>query len=226
MKVSYISYDFGEYSIRLASALAAEAQVSLHLPADSAAPHRYRLNEAVRFQPFAKPRLRQPVAQLRTIYGLLRQIAAFQPDVIHLQQGHFWFNLALPFLRRYPLVITIHDPRHHMGDSGSHNTPQGLIDFGFRRADRVIVHGQQMRKMVVDELKLRPDRIHVIPHIVLGNDADQQDVPQEDNLVLFFGRIWAYKGLEYLIKAESLISAAHTSRNTKSVRFTSGGAPP
>ena len=30
---------------------------------------------------------------------------------------------------------------------------------------------------------------------------------EEGNQVLFFGRIWAYKGLEYLIRAETLITA-------------------
>ena len=76
--------------------------------------------------------------------SLVRQIRAFQPDVIHFQQGHTWFNFALPLLKSIPLVITIHDPRHHVGDRASRITPQQIMDFGFRRADHVIVHGETL----------------------------------------------------------------------------------
>ena len=63
---------------------------------------------------------------------------------VHVQQGHPWFNFALPLLRRYPIVLTVHDPRHHLGDAGA-RVPQGVYDFGFRRANQLIVHGREMR---------------------------------------------------------------------------------
>ena len=47
---------------------------------------------------------------------LRRAIARFRPDVVHVQHVHLWFSLLLPTLRRYPLVITVHDPVHHVGD--------------------------------------------------------------------------------------------------------------
>ena len=77
-------------------------------------------------------------------------INEFKPDVIHFQRGHFWFNLLLPLLRRYPLVITIHDVRHHPGDRDTQKTPQWLMDFAYRRANQIIVHGRQIKKMVID----------------------------------------------------------------------------
>jgi starch synthase len=207
MKAVFLSFDFGEYSVRLASALAQEAEVLLLLPHQRAAPHLSRLDQAVRFQPFSHPRLRQPLRQMATIYRLLQQIRIFDPDVIHLQKGHLWFNLTLPLLKRYPLVTTIHDPRHHVGDRESQKAPQMIIDFGYRRADQLIVHGKQLKQVVVEELGLPSEIVHVIPHIVLGDDTDQHQVQEEDHLVLFFGRIWEYKGLEYLIRAEPLITA-------------------
>jgi glycosyltransferase involved in cell wall biosynthesis len=144
---------------------------------------------------------------MATIYRLLQQIRIFDPDVIHLQKGHLWFNLTLPLLKRYPLVTTIHDPRHHVGDRESQKAPQMIIDFGYRRADQLIVHGKQLKQVVVEELGLPSEIVHVIPHIALGDDTDQHQVQEEDHLVLFFGRIWEYKGLEYLIRAEPLITA-------------------
>jgi glycosyltransferase involved in cell wall biosynthesis len=43
--------------------------------------------------------------------------------------------------------------------------------------------------------------------IALGDDQAQSEVQEDDHQILFFGRIWEYKGLEYLIRAEPLISA-------------------
>ena len=207
MKVVFLSFNFGEYCIRLASALARKVEVLLLLPDQLAAPYLYMLDQAIHFQSFSQPRLRQPLRQIRMIYTILQHIRDFDPDVIHFQHGHLWFNLALPLLGRYPLVLTIHNPRHHVGDRVSQKTPQTILDFGYRRADQVIVHGKQLKQVVVDRLRIPGEIVHVIPHIVLGDDAAHNQVQEDDHLILFFGRIWEYKGLEYLIRAEPLITA-------------------
>ena len=208
MKVASLSFgDFVEYAISLVSALSREADVLLLLPHKQAAPHLSKLDQAVNFQPFNQPRLRQPLQQMRTIYTILRHISKFDPDVIHFQGHHLWFTFALPLLGRYPLVISIHDPRHHVGDKESQKTPQMIADFGYRRADQVIVHAKQLKQVVVDQLHIPSEIVHFIPLIVVGDDTAQSQVQEDDHLILFFGRIWEYKGLEYLIRAEPLITA-------------------
>lgn len=206
MKVALLSYDFGEYCVRLASALRRMADVLLLLPEHLAQPHLAALDPQVDFQPFDKPRLRQAGRQLRVGLNLLRQVKAFDPDVIHVQQGHLWFNGFLPLLRRYPLVLTVHDPRQHLGDEGGRKTPQAIMDFGFRQASQLIVHATQSKQVVVGECGTPPENVHVVPHISLGISPPS---PPHDNgaTILFFGRIWAYKGLDFLIRAEPLITA-------------------
>ncbi len=179
------------------------------LPRDEAAEHQATIDPTVRYQPFDKPRFRQPFRQLKTVSGIVRQVRKFRPDVIHFQQGHMWFNLALPLLRAFPLVITIHDPRYHVGDRDSRRTPQWLMDFGFRRGGRIIVHGEALRRQVVELLGIPAERVHVVPHVAIGATSSPSASVDDGNTVLFFGRIWDYKGLEYLIKAEPAISAAN-----------------
>ncbi|MCA9972594.1 MAG: glycosyltransferase family 4 protein [Anaerolineales bacterium] len=206
MKVAFISFDWPEYCLRLTNALAKDADVCLLAPRPWQR-HLQHLDQKIAFRPFRKPRFRQPLRQLMMIRQILGAVRAFGPDVVHLQHGHPWFNLALPLLRRYPLVLTIHDPRFHPGDQESLVMPQRLIDFGFHRANQVIVHTDQTAEIVINELGIDAGIVHVVPHIQLGDEAAQADVAEEENVILFFGRIWEYKGLAYLIKAQPRVSA-------------------
>lgn len=206
MKIAIVSYGFVEYCIEQANGLAREANVLLMLPEDEAAEYVGRLDCRVEYRPFAKPRLRQPARQLASVYRMVQQIRRFQPDVVHFQNGHLWFNPALVLLRSYPLVVTVHDPRHHAGDRSSRKTPQPVMDFGFRRADRLIVHGEALRRQVARQVGIPRGRIDVIPHIAIGRPETAPQVTEEPNTLLFFGRIWDYKGLDYLIEAEPLVA--------------------
>lgn len=217
MKIAWITYDFEEYSVLQVNELAKEHEVLLIMPESERDLHRsgsnekqhstYALSPQVDHYAFRKPRLRQPVRQLQSVRKILQRVQEFNPDVVHFQQGHMWFNAALGSLKKYPLVITIHDPRHHAGDVVSRKTPQWLMDYGFRQADHVIVHGDALANQVSELFGFLEDHVHVIPHVAMGQTIEQEAEPEDDNLVLFFGRIWDYKGLDQLIAAEPYITA-------------------
>lgn len=207
MKIAFISFDFGEYTVRHASALAEKAVVALFAPEPLVAPYLDQLSPTVQLYLHRKPRLRHLHKQIVNMLKLVRQVKAFDPDVIHFQHGQPWFNLALPLLRRYPLVVTVHDPQPHAGDRDSRTMPAWLMHFGYRQADQLIVHARQVKEIVVNQLGFADARVHIVPHIALGDDSACPEVKEEPNTLLFFGRIWAYKGLDYLIRAEPLISA-------------------
>lgn len=207
LRAAFISYNFGEYCVRLVNALAEHADVLLVMPDQIIESHLGQLNGSVKLLRFHNPRLRQPIRQIRNIRRLVSQIREFNPDVIHYQGTHLWFDLALPWLRRYPLVFTVHDIRPHPGDRLSQKTPQWIENFARRQAGELIVHSQYTRNLLLRELPRAAERTSVIPHIQIGEAPPSSKAQEEENLILFFGRIWEYKGLEYLIRAEPLITA-------------------
>jgi glycosyltransferase involved in cell wall biosynthesis len=219
LSVAMVSFDFGEVCVPIANALSDSADVTLILPRSELEPLVRDVDPRVRALTFVKPRLRQPLRQAMMCRTVLRALADCKPDVIHLQQGHLWFNLvALPLLGQRPLVLTIHDLAAHVGDQGGRRTPQAVMNLAFKRADQVIVHAERLREAMVQRYRLPGAKIHVIPHVAIGSLDEQPAAHEDGRTVLFFGRIWPYKGLEYLIRAEPLISARVTD-----VRFVIAG---
>jgi glycosyltransferase involved in cell wall biosynthesis len=108
------------------------------------------------------------------------------------------------------VVITIHDVVYHPGDQESRRVPLSLVRWGNRQADRHIAHTEATKAQAIEIQNLTADKLHVVPLIAL-NHADSDEFPmvaKERPVVLFFGRIWEYKGLKYLIEAQPRISEA------------------
>jgi glycosyltransferase involved in cell wall biosynthesis len=209
LKVAFVSFDFGEYCVRLASGIAEDpdTKVLLFLPKDEAESYLHLLSSSVEIQLFEKPRLREPWLQIRMIARLVKKIREFGPDVVHLGMGHFWFNLALPLLGDLPLVLTVHDAVIHVGDAASAKTPQWVWDRACYRAQARIVHNPQVKELLIQRLGIPSSTVHVVPSVLVGDDSLGEKIGEEENCILFFGRIWEYKGLEYLIRAEPLITS-------------------
>lgn len=207
MKTVLLTFNNAELNVELASSISTvpEADVTLMIDEESVEGMRHRLADSVTLLTHYKPRLRQPFRQLRYVYTLVKQLREINPDVLHIQIGHLWFNFALPFLRKYPRVITVHDPRDHTGDVDSRKTPQFLKDYGYKSSDHLIVHSDEMKPYLQEALDLPSEKVSVVPLTALGDADLATEVDEVKNTILFFGRIFEYKGLEYLIQAEPII---------------------
>ena len=80
----------------------------------------------------------------------------------------------------------------------------------YERVDAVVVHSQHGRERLVGELGDRPGRVHVIPHGAfdhLARAARARPLPAElaarasGPVVLFFGLLRPYKGIDVLLEA-------------------------
>jgi len=144
--------------------------------------------------------------------SLTKKVSQFKPDVVHLQLGGFTIDflvfLFCKFVKKYPLVTTFHDVKPHLGE-------KSLMVSYFRHwmrkySDEIIVHGEKLKEQMINEYSLPSEKVHAI-HIGEHQVApfkryERQDIKEDGNLILFFGRIYEYKGLEYLIKAEAMIT--------------------
>jgi glycosyltransferase involved in cell wall biosynthesis len=200
-----IDFEFFPYTVQLANALTNECEVTVFLPDKISDAFIEAVNEEVDLRQFHAPRLRYP-SNLAMAYSLFKTISRIGPQVVHQIAYHPWMNLALPFFPDVPLVTTIHDANRHPGDGDSF---VWLQNWQWNRADQVIVHAKAIKSQLVDGHRVADGKVHVIPigSYDLHRTWAGERVSEQENNILFFGRIWEYKGLQYLIEAEPLITA-------------------
>jgi glycosyltransferase involved in cell wall biosynthesis len=153
--------------------------------------------------PAARPRRAAKLAE--HVPDMLRyRRAARAADVVHFQ----WLPVQpldarlLPAGR--PLVLTAHDvfPRE---PAPAQLSAQRRL---YARMDAVVVHSRHGRQRLISEARLDPRRVHVIPHGALSpwEGLPEQPLPRElaavrGPVVLFFGLLRPYKGLDLLLEA-------------------------
>jgi glycosyltransferase involved in cell wall biosynthesis len=132
---------------------------------------------------------------------------AKEADVVHFQ----W--LAVQHVDRRllpkgrPLVLTAHDVLPREPRAGQVRAQRRL----YERMDAVVVHSREGARRLIDEVGVRPDRVHVIPHGAFGHLAqlpadgavppELAAAPAGRAVVLCFGLMRPYKGIDVLLDA-------------------------
>jgi len=208
MKIFLFSAGFIDYTVGLANSLSVKHNVRLCLPENSVEDRfKETLDNRIDFVPFKMERHRsiKNIFLMREIY---RSIKSFNPDIIHLQSGgHLYFSILNPLLSDYKIIDTVHDPKVHIGEKNNLiiNLVEKLNSFF---VDKYIVHGNHLKLELSKSRNISLQKISIISHgdYNLYHHWSNKKVDEESNTILFFGRIWKYKGLDYLIKAQPLIS--------------------
>jgi glycosyltransferase involved in cell wall biosynthesis len=164
--------------------------------------HFYR---ASHFAPGSSPtaqRARRSLKLAGHVPDMLRyRRAARAADVVHFQ----WLSVQqldghlLP--RGRPLVLTAHDVLPREPRRGQREAQRRL----YERFEAIVAHSEHGRERLTAELGIDPERVHVIPHGAFAHLAEAPHAPPpfqtDKKVVLFFGLMRPYKGIDVLLDA-------------------------
>lgn len=155
--------------------------------------------------------------KVRRVRDLLHHL---EPDVVHVTAPHLWNAPLVAWMKRskVPAIHTIHDLDPHAGAGYGRllHLWNGLI---LRMADCILVHGERYRHRLLAR-GLPPHRVIYTPllHLFLSYEEEaavrREALPREalrppgagPPVVLFFGRLRAYKGVGTLLAAWERLS--------------------
>jgi D-inositol-3-phosphate glycosyltransferase len=154
-------------------------------------------------------RLRLRFLHLRAVAGFLWR----RPDLVHFQwlvnrvQDHEFIKL----LHRVgiPAIYTAHDVEPHTTASADDRVELQKL---YEAAAKIIVHAENNKRELLSVFAIDAPKVAVIPHgsydFLLPHEPltkeaarERVGVPRGKKVILFFGLIKRYKGLEYLVDA-------------------------
>jgi glycosyltransferase involved in cell wall biosynthesis len=155
-------------------------------------------------------------------YGMLRQLRASAADLVHVVGAHEWNPIVAVMSKALgkPLVYTMHDPEPHRGTSLAMRISNR---FTARAADAIVVLTRRGKRQLVSQGYPEQN----IYHIPLGAFSFltqwRRKQLRAEKMLLFFGRLESYKGLDVLL--EAFAQVRHLLPNWKLVIAGSGDLP-
>ncbi|NJP04112.1 MAG: glycosyltransferase family 4 protein [Chloroflexaceae bacterium] len=146
---------------------------------------------------------------------LALEIRSHRPDVVLYPMIDTWSCFLQWYLRPIPGVVVVHDPTPHPG------LFHGLVSLFERALIRQATRCITLSQSLVPDLVRQGVPQHMIDVIPMGmlsyyqaqaRPESQAVLRSEAPVLLFFGRITAYKGLEVLLQAFAQLSQHHAVR--------------
>ena len=158
----------------------------------------------------------QNQAYFKVIFTILVYLFRIKPSIIHIQSlfspRKDWIFFLLARLLGIPIVYTVHNIFPHEEKESSAFGLKQSLQIIYKSSRRLIVHSQSNMHELANLFKIKPQKMRVIPHgnyffvvpknmISKENARKQLGITISVKLILFFGAIRKYKGINYLIKA-------------------------
>jgi len=162
----------------------------------------------------------------------LRQLRTTGPgDILHVQFP-LYFPAGLAFfllarLRRCEIVFTVHDPLPHkwLLPTRLRSLEWAMVRWAYGLSDKLIVHNETGRNVLVERFRQSPGKIAVIPHGPFAATQRVDDAPRGEFKLLLFGGIRENKGVHLAIQAVQSINArTAVARAAVQVQLTIAGA--
>ncbi len=156
------------------------------------------------------PRMRNP-RSLNYFRNLASSLYEDGIEIAHilLNPGELWFALLASFVRHVPVITTMIVPVANIGERLPSFVVWATNKLATLGSDMTIVNGADQVSLVQRLYRIPANRIAYIPlsmHTRAIKWRDITMIEEEPGTVLFFGRAYPQKGLEYLIEAQPLIS--------------------
>ena len=151
---------------------------------------------------------------------LIKYAAQTESKLFHI----LWLNKFLYFDRTLlnlyykilgkKILFTAHDINYKKLVGNDTFMNRLTLNIMYRMMDHIIVHTEKMKQELVDAYRVEENKISIIPfgvnevlpitHLTREQARKKLNLPSQDKVLLFFGNIAPYKGLEFLVL--SLIS--------------------
>ncbi len=146
----------------------------------------------------------------RSYRRVLELIEEFQPEIVHDTAGNaFKWSCGLwPLLaRRWPLVVTEHDPQPHVGMNDLF--AQMTRRVAWQSARHLIVHGPHCRQALL-AAGVAANKISINRHgsFATYDQNRHAEIAEEEQTVLFFGELRPNKGVHRLAALARIVQEA------------------
>jgi glycosyltransferase involved in cell wall biosynthesis len=168
--------------------------------------------------------LRKKIVRVLIYYArLFRYAAIAKPRIFHIlwnNKFHFFDRTLLMLyykLQGKKIAFTAHNINAGKRDSNDSLLNRLSLKIQYQLADHIFVHTAKMKKELLMEFGVDEQAITVIPFGINNSVPDTSLTPlqarqefgllEDERLILFFGNIGPYKGLEFLVAAFQQIVA-------------------
>lgn len=194
------------YALEMAKALSQKADVFSIVSSHAENIEQWRASELVIFEVDTYKNFKEFITatlRLKSLLVIYKALNKFKPDVIYTPMIHLWTAFMGFFTPGIPKILTIHDPAQHDGEQ---NIFIDLLrEVSIWQSTQIVLLSEFFRPALIKK-GFPAGRINILP---LGKFSYYQTVSagevensyHDSPTILFFGRIYEYKGLDTLLKA-------------------------